>query len=193
MRPILLAVLLVGSITSFGQDPGARFRRFSVQAGAGLTHYMNTLQVGSTFETDVDHIGFSFRIMREWEYRLSFGLETGYYPFYVVTPKPTKANPNPTGEATLTLVPILLNFRMRIVKNFYLTGGTGIGILFSYVKGLGNIAESHAFSMADFQLSALYLRPINDKFSWGAELKFLNTAKTEDYSFVLHLVGAYRF
>lgn len=189
-RVTILFVLVLTAFVGVAQEK-TKLGRWSVQAGIGLTHYINTLKVGADF-ADVNHVGYSFRFMREWEHRLAFGVETGYYTFYEVAKTATPSSPQ-TGDASLSVVPILINFRMRIVKDFYLTGGTGFGILTSKADALGSVAENSQLSLADFQLSALYLKPINDHVRMGCEFKFLNSAKTEDYSLGFQVVGAYRF
>lgn len=82
---------------------------------------------------------------------------------------------------------------MRLLPNFYLTGGPGVTILYSEVTALGSTAESSQISLANVQISALYQRPINDHLYIGGEVKFLNFGKTEDYGFALMAEVAYKF
>jgi hypothetical protein len=165
--------------------------RFSVNGGVGLTRYVNTLEVGADL-INQNHFGFSFRAMWEPEHRLAIGLETGYYTLYNLSKRPSKNSPL-AAESSLAIIPILLNLRMRIVNNFYLTAGTGAAILLSETTALGNTASSSQTSLSDFQASALYLRPINNRISWGGEAKFLSIGKTEDNAFALQAIICYKF
>jgi hypothetical protein len=179
---------------SFGlraQPKQVRSARFSVSLGVGMVHYINTLKVGAN-SVDEDHGCFSFRMMWELEHRLSLGVESGYYTFYNLSKNATVSNPL-TGESSLSIVPILINLRMRVVKNFYLTAGPGVAILLSKTTALGSTAESSQLSLADYQTSALYLMTLNRRISVGGELKFLNIGKTEDNAFSLQAIVAYQF
>jgi hypothetical protein len=188
---ILLIACILSCIVLIAQSKQKSQTHFSVNGGVGLIHYLNTLQIDANL-VNQNHIGFSFRVLWEPEHRLSLGLETGYYPFYQISKAPTKKNPL-TGESGLTVIPILLHLRMRVVNNFYLTAGTGAAILQSETTALGSTATSSELSLSDFQGSVLYLRPINRKMSWGGELKFLNIGKTEDFALSLQAIVAYKF
>jgi hypothetical protein len=192
VKKIIAASCLV--FISFGlmaQPKEGRSASFSVSGGVGMVHYINTLKVGAN-SIDEDHGCFSFRVMWEPEHRLSLGVESGYYTFYNLSKTATTSNPL-TGESSLSIVPILINLRMRVVKNFYLTAGPGVSILFSKTTALGSTAESSQLSLADYQTSALYLRPFNKRISLGAELKFLSIGKTEDNAVSLQAMAVYKF
>ncbi len=184
----IIWICLAGSI-SYGQD--VKPMNFSVNAGIGWFHYINTLKIGAT-RIKEDQVGISFRIFWEPEHKLSLGIESGYYKIYTFEKNATAANPL-VGEAKLSALPILLCFKMRILPNFYLTGGPGITILYSEVTALGSTAESSQISLANVQISALYQRPITDHLYIGGEFKFLNFGKTEDYGAALMAEVAYKF
>lgn len=194
-RVVTFAVLLLVSMHGFGQaaEPSkpSKTRKYSVQFGTGVFQYINTLKVEGNY-VDATQLCASFRVMREFEHRLAIGVETGYYRFYDVT-KPSTANNPLFGQATLTAVPILLNFRMRVVGDFYVSAGTGICILNSKLTDFVTITKSSQLSLAAFHFSALYLKPVSDRLQLGGELKFINVAKTEDYGFALQVVASYRF
>jgi hypothetical protein len=195
-RIIILTLFLWGvSIFSFGQAAEPREqpkpRKYSMQLGLGVFQYVNTLKVEGDY-VDGTQMGASFRIMREFEHRLAIGVESGYYRFYDVSKPPTSSNPL-FGQATMTAVPILLNIRMRVVSDFYISGGTGVCLLYSKVTDFVTITKSNQFSLAAFHASALYLKPVSERILLGGELKFLNVAKTEDYGFSLQLIVSYRF
>ncbi len=164
---------------------------FSISAGVGLFYYVNTLKTQPN-RILKDHIGFSGRLLWEPEHRLSLGGEVGYYTIYSV--KIDSAGSNTTiGEARLSAIPILLCFKIRITPHFYVTGGQGLSVLLSQVSTPGSTIESTVLSLADAQVSALYRKPINDRFHLEAELKYLHFGKTEDYGFSIQAVGAYKF
>jgi hypothetical protein len=188
---IVISCLIFFSLALLAQQRQKSSTRFSVNGGLGIVHYLNTLEVGADIIKE-NHLGFSFRAMWEPEHRLAIGLETGYYTFYTLSKSPSKNNPL-SGESSLVIIPIFINLRMRIVPNFYLTAGTGAAILLSETTVLGSTASSSQLSLSDFQTSALYLRPINSKLSWGGELKYLNIGKTEDASLSLQAIICYKF
>lgn len=188
-KVVSFAVLLLLSFHGFGQE--AKPRKYSFQFGTGVFQYVNTLKVEGNY-VDGTQLCASFGIMREFEHRLAIGIESGYYRFYDVTKPATASNPL-YGQATLSAIPVLLNFRMRIVKEFYISGGTGICILNSKLTDFVTITKSTQTSLAAFHLAALYLKPVSDRLELGGQLNFLNVAKTEDYGFSLQVVALYRF
>jgi hypothetical protein len=190
-RILIFCLLCFFSIVVFSQSIQKRTTRFSVNGGIGWNHYINTLEIGSS-NAKGDHIGFSFRVLWEPEHRLALGLESGYYTFYTLSKTATINSPG-SGESSFTVIPLLLHFRMRVTKQFYLTGGTGASIISSTTTVLKSTSESSQVSLADFQLSALYLYPINRKWSVGGEAKFLNIAKTEDFALSLQGLFSYKF
>jgi hypothetical protein len=163
---------------------------WSVGGGLGLFHYINTLDVGADL-AQTNHVGYTFRFMWEPEHRVSIGLESGYYTVYSMERPPSSAGPG--GNAKLSTIPLLLSFRIRVLPDFYLSGGPGMTIMYSNVTVLGNTAESSFLSMANLHVSAMYRKKISDRFDLGGELKFLNFGKTEDYGYSIQVVGAYRF
>ncbi len=190
-----MAVLLLLSMHSFGQaaEPSKplKLRKYSMQFGTGVFQYINTLKVDGNYVDGTQYCA-SFRVMREFEHRLAIGLESGYYKFYDVTKPATATNPL-YGQATLTAVPISVVFRMRVVGDFYISGGTGICILNSKLTDFVTITKSSQTSLAAFHISALYLKPVNERLRLGGELKFMNVAKTEDAGFALQVVASYLF
>lgn len=183
-----ILMLLLASFVSWGQD--AKPTNWSVGAGLGWFHYINTLDIGAGL-ANTDHVGYTFRFMWEPEHRVSIGLESGYYTVYSLD-RPASGS-IPGGTAKLTTIPLLLSFRIRVLPNFYLSGGPGMAIMYSNVSVLGNTAESSFLSMANLHVSAMYRKQISERFDLGGEVKFLNFGKTEDYGYSIQVVGAYRF
>lgn len=183
MRRALFVILLSHAFSAaLAQE--AKPNNWSIGAGVGWFHYINTLDIGADL-AKTNHVGYTFRFMWEPEHRVALGLESGYYTVYSIE--------RPQGTAKLSAIPLLLSFRIRVLPNFYLAGGPGMTIMYSDVTVLGNTANSSFLSMANLHVSAMYRKKISDRFDIGGEFKFLNFGKTEDYGYSLHIVGAYHF
>jgi hypothetical protein len=160
--------------------------RMSVMVGAGWTHYYNSLVIGHEGLKN-NFFGSSLRIMWEPEHRLAVGIETGYYKLYDATLQPGNST------SSLAVIPLMANFRMRILKNFYLTGGAGIALLKSELNGPSGSSKTQTISYSDVQVSALYFYNLSQQFSVGGELKFLWIDKTNDTLSGLQGVVRWRF
>lgn len=182
MRGTIVIGLLLAASVVYGQDQ--KQNNFSVAAGAGWFHYINTLDLGADL-AHTNHTGYTFRFMWEPEHRVAMGLESGFYTLYTLD--------RPAGTASLTTIPLLLSFRIRVLPDFYLAGGPGMAIMYSDVTVLNNTANSSFLSLANLHVSAMYRKKINDRFDIGGEFKFLNFGKTEDYGYSIQVVGAYHF
>jgi hypothetical protein len=185
---IFILVLLIAPILGFGQEQ--KPNNWSVGAGVGWFHYINTLDIGADL-AKTNQVGYTFRFMWEPEHRLSMGLESGYYTIYSMERGPSASGPG--GNAKLTAIPLLLSFRIRVLPDFYLTGGPGMAIMYSNVTVLSKTAESSFLSMANFHASVMYRKKLSDRFDLGGEVKFLNFGKTEDYGYSIQVVGSYHF
>jgi len=134
-----------------------------------------------------EFIGTSFRFMWEPEYRLSLGLETGFYRIFRVDSVLTTEY---TMDARMYVVPLLLVIRMRIANNFYLSVAPGLAMQFSTINGIGDKIQSHQLSLANFEACASYLYPLNKHCEVGGEAKFFYIGKTNDYIMSLNAVFA---
>jgi hypothetical protein len=183
----ILAMLLMFIVTTTGraQEMDTTLR-LSVMAGIGWTHYFNNLTIGRE-GLKGNSLGASFRLMWEPEHRLSIGIESGYYTLYDATLQPGN------GHAVSAAIPVFANVRMRILKNFYLTAGTGIAFLRSELTSVSGTSKSQTISYSDAQVSALYLYNLSAQFSVGSELKFLWIDKTDDFVSGLQGVVRWRF
>lgn len=182
----VFVLALLPSATAQDQKPN----NWSVGAGVGWFHYVNTLDIGSDL-AKTNQVGYTFRFMWEPEHRLALGLESGYYTVYSMERAPSAQGPG--GNAKLSAIPLLLSFRIRVLPNLFLSGGPGMTIMYSDVTVLNSTANSSFLSLANLHVSAMYRKKINDRFDVGAEFKFLNFGKTEDYGYSLQVVGAYHF
>ncbi len=161
--------------------------RMSIQVGSGWTHYYDNLVIGHNGIKN-NYLGTSARIMWEPEHRLSLGVETGYYKLYRVDLK------QGDGNVDLSIIPLMANVRMRMVKNFYVTAGTGIVIMKSSVNSTGNeSSNSTVISYSNVQLSGLYLYHLTRQLAVGGEAKFIWLDKTNDFIQTIHGVVSWRF
>lgn len=161
--------------------------RMSIQVGTGWTHYYNNMVIGRSSITN-DYIGSSVRIMWEPEHRLSLGVESGYYKLYNVGLE------TGDGNVDLAIIPLMANLRMRILKNFYITGGTGVVIMKSQINSTGaESSKSTVISYSNVQLSGLYLYKITEQVGIGGEVKFMWIDKTNDFIHSIQAVVSYRF
>ena len=181
-----LFFLLMTTSLVYAQSVRKRTSYFSVNGGPAFVHYINSLKLGAN-AASVNHVGFSAKVMWEPEHRLALGLESGYYPFYKVEGSARR------GYASMAVVPIMINIRMRVVKNFYVSTGTGFAMMLSTVEALQNTAESSQLSLSNFQLSGLYLKPITKQVSFGGEFKYLSVDKTNDDALLLAALVSFRF
>jgi hypothetical protein len=180
------ALLIILWLSAFGvtRAQEAKPNNWSIGAGVGWFHYINTLDIGANL-AKTNHVGYTLRFMWEPEHRVALGLESGYYTVYSIE--------RPQGTAKLSAIPLLLSFRIRVLPDFYLSGGPGMTIMYSDVTAFGSSANSSFLSMANLHVSAMYRKKISDRVDIGGEFKFLNFGKTEDYGYSLQVVGAYHF
>ncbi len=183
---IAILLFLTASVSTYGQKPDTTLR-MSMQVGVGWTHYYNRL-IGQNPISN-DHLGTSLRIMWEPEHRLSVGVETGYYKLYRVS-----LETGNDAHVDLSVIPVMANFRMRILKNFFITGGTGVIIMQSTVSSTGNeSSSSRVISYSNVQLSGLYLYHLTPQLAVGGELKFIWIDKTNDVIHGAQAIVSWRF
>jgi hypothetical protein len=187
---ILIPVLLLMASLAHGQNNDSinnrPWKHYSLAVGAGWSHYINSLETVDSKDVGKDFIGISLRFLWEPEYRLSLGLETGYYRIYSVK---KQVSPEISGESQFYAMPLLLVARMRIVDQFYLSVAPGLTILSQKISGMGEKISSSTLSLANFEGTATYIYPLNRRFSLGGDLKFLYFGKTNDYLYSLQVVG----
>ena len=185
---IIIFFILISPL--FGRAQEQKPNNWSVGAGVGWFHYINTLDIGADL-AKTNQVGYTFRFMWEPEHRLSMGFESGYYTIYSMERPPSTQGPG--GNAKLSAIQLLLAFRIRVLPDLFLAGGPGMTIMYSDVTVLNSTSNSSFLSLANLHLSAMYRKKINDRFDIGGEVKFLNFGKTEDYGYSVQVVGAYHF
>jgi len=168
-------------------QPATRISHYTLAIGVGWSHYFANMDLVPARNVQKDFIGASFRFMWEPEYRLSLGLETGFYRIFRVDSILTSEY---TLDSRMYVVPLLLVVRMRIVDNFYLSVAPGIAIQFSQISGIGDKISSTQYSYANFEGCASYLYPLNKRFVLGGEARIFYIGKTNDYIMSLNAVFA---
>jgi hypothetical protein len=186
----LLCLLISLTIQAQTNDSIPKIKsRYSVAIGTGWSHYFSNMDLVPSRNVNKDFIGTSLRFMWEPEYRLSLGLETGFYRIFKVDSTLAEGY---TMHSRMNLVPLLLVVRMKIVENFYLSVAPGLAVQYSKITGIGDEVTSTQYSMANFETCASYLRPISKHLFAGAEARLLYVGKTNDYLISLNVVFGIR-
>ncbi|MCX6242243.1 MAG: hypothetical protein NTX43_10600 [Bacteroidetes bacterium] len=188
-RIIIIGLFFLVAAWNAAAQPGDSIPKtrshYTLAIGTGWSHYFANMDIVPARNVQKEFIGTSFRFMWEPEYRLSLGLETGFYRIFRVDSALTSEY---TMDARMYMVPLLLVIRMRIVDNFYLSLAPGIAVQFSQIKGIGETISSTQYSFANFEACASYLYPLNKRFVIGGEARFLYIGKTNDYIMSLNAV-----
>ncbi|MCX6245916.1 MAG: hypothetical protein NTU98_14575 [Bacteroidetes bacterium] len=185
---ILLCLFAGWTASSQTNDSIPKTRsHYTLAVGAGWSHYFSNMDLVPARNVQKDFVGLSFRFMWEPEYRLSLGLETGFYRIFKVD---SVLSPEYDMHARMNMVPLLLVIRMRIVDNFYLSVAPGIVLQYSQITGIGDKITSHQISFANFEACASYLYPLSKYFEVGGEARFFYVGKTNDYLMSLNAVFA---
>jgi hypothetical protein len=179
---ILALVLLCSTLAAFSQEKDSakvRLNHYTFTIGGGWTHYINNLDYGDD-NIQQDFAGVSFKFYWEPEYKLSLGLESGYYKLFKV--KATTSD-NIDAEITRSVVPLLLLVRMRIIDNFYLGAGMGIAIITNKVAGNGQEIITKTNSLANFEISGAYVYPLTKHLLVGGECKVFSFGNLDDFMY----------
>ncbi len=200
MRKIIITALLclMTSVTLLSQVndtvpgsrlpvPGSRLSHFTLAIGAGWSHYFANMDLVPARNVQKDFIGASFRFMWEPEYRLSLGLETGFYRIFRVDSTLTSEY---QMKSRMNVVPLFLVIRMRIVDNFYLSLAPGLAIQYTRITGIGPDISSYQFSFSNFEAAASYFYPLSKLFLVGGEARLMYFGKTNDLMMSLNAVFA---
>ena len=163
---------------------------YTLAAGAGWSHYFANMDLVPSKNVHKDFVGTTFRFMWEPEYRLSLGLETGFYRIFKIDSVLTEEY---TMHSRMNMVPLLLVVRMRIIDNFYLSVAPGLVVQYSKITGVGPEITSTQYSMANFEICASYLHPLYKHFITGMEARAFYVGKTNDYLLSLNIVFGVKF
>jgi hypothetical protein len=192
-KAIITGILLVFcSIALFSQQKDSvkkvRLNHYSLTIGTGWTHYYNNLEYGDQ-KIKQDFAGLSFKFYWEPEYRLSLGLETGYYKMFRVT---NQIGTDTTVEVDRTVVPLLLLVRMRVIDNVYLSAGMGLGFIYNKASGPNNEITTKTTSLSNYKFTGSYIYPLSDRWRVGGEVMLFNFGTYDDWMYSIQAVCAVR-
>ncbi len=191
---MLLSFFLVD--TSYAQTVkkknGKPVRNYALvlYAGGGLSSYaanINTQPIG--LQTDVKRTSLygTIRLMWHPNYRLRLGIESGYTNFYSYSVK----NGNASGKVTLSAIPILIVWSIKVVNRVNLFAGFGSYLLTTHLNYNGMVKSSTLSLGSNVALN--YVQPISKKCGVAIEGKWLNAFQTKDNMVALQLQLVWKF
>lgn len=192
IRIILMMIFMFIVLPAFSQQNEHEIKRlshFSFSVGTGWTHYINNLDYGAE-KISQDFAGISSQFFWEPEYRLSLGMETGYYKLFEFNEELTY---NITSEVDRTVIPIMLLFRMRIVDNFYISTGFGLAMVNNITLGESTKVLTKTWSLSNYQAVAAYIYPLNAHLRIGGEMKIFHFESLNDWMYSLQAQFAVKF
>jgi hypothetical protein len=184
---------MTASMATYSQSQD-KTRSIKLILGGGMGHFFNTFT--NVLDEDVhnDLPSFCGKILWQPEYRLSLGLESGYYFMYSTTRIQTD-----TGSEKLTtrlkVVPIFLSLSLKIFNHLDINFGTGWADMIYTVNPAQSKAEKvigTVYSMSNYTTGFTYSYQIGKKLSLGAEFKYLYLRKTDDRHVSLLLNISYK-
>ena len=185
----LLLILTAGPVSGQKGDISDKNAHYVLEAGTGWTHYFNNLEYGDR-NIKTDFGGVSLRLFWEPEYRLSLGVESGYYRLFKV--KGTLDTGMPF-EIDRDVIPMILLARMRVADNFFLGTGFGLALIKNKSLGENEKIKTNTLSLSNYEMSAAYIYPLNLRLRIGGEMKVYNYGSLNDWLFTLQVFGAVRF
>jgi hypothetical protein len=192
IRTSLTLVLVFFTLALFSQQKDSvkvRLNHYTLTVGGGWTHYINNLENGDK-DLRKDFAGISLKFFWEPEFRLSLGLETGYYQLFRGK---YQINADTTAQVDRTVVPMLLLVRMRIVDRFYLGAGMGLAFITGKTSGAGQKIVTKTTSMANFEVSGAYIYPLSKHWLIGGEAKAFHFGSYNDWMYSIQATCAVRF
>ena len=190
----LLLFLVVISISTITPQSKDSLYSLNLEVGAGYSYHLTDLNM-----PDVNLHGFNgtLRIMWQPEHLLRIGLETGYHQLYSLD-KVINLTGIGRSEAEISMfsIPLLTVFSMvvfpQMLPELEIKLSSGVMFLNTRGNGFGSKASSSQITLG-FSGAATYLRPLNEHFAVGAELKYYNFAKIDDGNLSLQFIFTYKF
>lgn len=180
-RHILLILLFSSSYTLYAQGL-EKSRSIWLEFGGGLGHFFNTFT--NVLDEDVvnNRPSFCGKLLWQPEYRLSLGIESGYYFMYSTTRIQTDIGAEKL-TSKLKVVPIFLSLSMRVVNHLNINFGTGLADMIYTLNAAKTKSEKvvgTTLSMSNYTTGFTYSYQLGRKISLGAEFKYLYLRKTDD-------------
>lgn len=191
-RNVLTFTLILLTLVAFPQRNDSlkvHLSHYSFTLGTGWTHYYNNFQYGDN-DISKDFPGISFRFYWEPEYRLSLGMETGYYKLFKTK---NQLTPDIAVESERTVTPFLLLVRMRIINNFYLGAGFGLASITNKSSGSVRNITTKTLSLSNYEVSTSYIYPLSGNLRIGGEMKLYDFGSLDDWMYSIQAIFAVRF
>ena len=178
---LIFVFLMTASLATYSQSQ-EKSRSINLILGGGIGHFFNTFS--NVLDEDVhnERPSFSRKLLWQPEYRLSIGIESGYYIMYSTTRIQTESGSEKL-TSKLKVVPIFLSLSMNIIKHLDINFGTGWADMIYTVNAAQSKAEKvvgTTYSMSNYTTGITYSHPLGKKFKLGAEFKYLYLRKTND-------------
>lgn len=176
-----LLLIFTSPVLFAQQQDSARVRlnHYTFTVGVGWSHYIDNFEYGNKdLKQDFAAVGLKF--YWEPEFRLSLGLESGYYKMFRAD---YVLGADTSIEVSRTVVPLLLLVRMRIVDNVYLGAGMGLALITNKSKGSVQEIVTKTTSMSNFELSGAYIYPLSKRWLVGGEAKMFSIGSMEDWMY----------
>ena len=161
--------------------------RWVAYVSAGPNYYFNNIVVGKDLVNEFNYTA-TFKLMWEPEFRVSLGVETGYYRLYTA---------NGTGQGKLHIVnsatPVHFVAAMNLWKSYYFDLTIGPSFLSNKVHtdSYGDFNGS-SVSLADFSGTLSYRFKWKGKFRLGFGPKFFYSSHLNDQSLALVVMAGYK-
>ena len=181
---------LLVSLAAFCQDGENQSRkkgRWVVYVNAGPNYYFNNVVVGKDLVKEFNYAG-TVKFMWEPEFRLSLGVETGYYRLYTA---------KGTGQGKVDIVnsatPLHFVAAMNFVRNYFFDLAIGPSFLKNKVHSetYGDF-DGSSVSLADFSGTLSYRFNWNGRFRLGFGPRFFYSSHLNDKSLALLFIAGYK-
>jgi hypothetical protein len=179
----MIVILLVFSSPALAQK-----YYLNIEAGAGYARYITDMDQSGLNQNG---IASSIRVMWQPEHLLSIGLESGYNSLYYYEKSNIESDFGQTdAKSSLSSIPLLFVVSMQITPSIAVSSGFGPSFLKTSFDAFGSHTESTQISTS-YYVSTRYYYPLNEKLSFGGELRWYRIQKLEDSTLSLQIMIGY--
>ncbi len=178
---VIIMLLLVAGPMLGNDTTLVRTKQLVLTMGGGASTYLGIPGTPDHLRSDVSKTGsaFSARLMWYPEHLIRVGMESGLVDLYSYR---IQDNGN-TGSVSLRVIPLLLQWSMRIGSRVQAFAGWGT---YRSISTLNYLGRSRSASYAQGYSAALsYSIPISDRFDAALEAKWMNTFVTRHHVLAL--------